>query len=60
MDNVVLNFGKLGGAVGKGEATATHHQMRDGLAEKHFRPIEIEARKIKEQQKSNLSTVRYH
>jgi hypothetical protein len=25
-----------------------------GLAEKHFRPIEIEAKKIKESQKSNL------
>lgn len=26
-----------------------------GLAEKHFRPIEAEAKKIKESQKSNLS-----
>jgi hypothetical protein len=26
-----------------------------GLADKHFRPIEIEAKRIKDQQKSNLS-----
>lgn len=26
-----------------------------GLADKHFKPIEVEARKIKEQQRSNLA-----
>ena len=34
-----------------------HSQIHQsiGLADKHFKPIEIEAKKIKEQQKSNLS-----
>lgn len=31
----------------------THQSI--GLADKHFKPIEIEAKKIKEQQRSNLS-----
>ena len=32
-----------------------HHYTSGGLADQYFKPIEIEAKKIKEQQRSNLS-----
>lgn len=48
--------GVLGGAVippqYQNHSQPTHHSI--GLADMHFRPIEIEAKKIKEAQKSNL------
>jgi hypothetical protein len=41
-----MGMGVLGGGVLGGPSI--------GLADKHFKPIEIEAKKIKESQKSNL------
>ena len=64
MDSMTLNFRPGAPSNDKQPLTLASLQQQQqqamltasiGLADKHFKPIEVEARKIKEQQRSNLA-----